>query len=32
MNQFKCPNCKHSESSNPYPEIPPENTNKFNLI
>ena len=31
MNQFKCPDCKHSGSSNPYPEIPPENKNKFNL-
>ncbi len=31
MNQFKCPNCKHSGSSNAYPEIPPENKSKFNL-
>ena len=31
MNQFKCPDCKHSGSSNPYPEIPPENQKKFNL-
>ena len=32
MNEFKCSNCKSRGSSNPYPEIPIENENKFRLI